>query len=59
MEDHPIDSLAERLTNEFDDLPLTTIVRAMADCLNDYPKADLYFLHQASHSRLSAERRRH
>ena len=50
--------VAEDLASEFADLPQTTVVRVLTDCLSAFPTSNEYFVEQATRARLRQERRR-
>ncbi len=49
-------TVAETLAADFDDLPITTVVRVLTDCVAEHPDADPHFIEQAARALLRAER---
>jgi hypothetical protein len=50
--------LAEGLAKEFTQVPATTVIQVLTDCLDEFPDASGLFIEQAARSRLQALARR-
>jgi hypothetical protein len=44
---------AERLAQEFNALPVTTVIATLSDCVDAWPNADTAFIEQAARARLA------
>ena len=51
--------VAERLAAEFSDLPSSTVIGVLTDCLDDFPNSDAQFVEQATRARLGMIRTDH
>jgi hypothetical protein len=45
--------VAERLAQEFDTLPVTTVIAALSDCIDAWPDAGAAFIETAVRARLA------
>jgi hypothetical protein len=48
-------AVTERLVGEFEQLPSSTVVRVVTDCLEEFSHHDAHFLEQAARARLATE----
>jgi hypothetical protein len=51
-------AIAERLVDEFGEIPTSRVVRVVTDCVDEYPSDGSLFIEQAARARLSAYRLR-